>query len=323
MRYRILGRTGLNVSEIGYGAWGISGRQWIGAEDAVSLKALAAARAAGVNFFDTALAYGDGHSEQILARAFGRDPAVVIASKVPPKNLIWPAAPHSRLPDVFPRAYVLDCLERSLRNLGRETVDLYQFHVWNDEWASQDEWQSTVEEIRHSGKARFLGISINDHQPYNVLKALGTGLIDCVQVIYNIFDQSPEDELFPYCREHNIGVIARVPFDEGALTGRITPETKFPAGDFREQYFGGRRKELVWDRVQRMSQELHVTAEQMPEIALRFCLTPPAVGTVIPGMRTPAHVQHNAAASDRGPLPAAALAKLRPYRWEKNFYAED
>ena len=323
MRYRTLGRTGLKVSEIGYGAWGISGRQWIGAEDQQSLRALAAARAAGVNFFDTALAYGDGHSEQLIARAFGRDAEVIIATKVPPKNLIWPAPPHSRLEEVFPRAYVLASLEQSLRNLQRETVDLVQFHVWNDEWAAKDEWRATLDEIRRAGKARFLGISINDHQPNNALKALETGEIDCVQVIYNVFDQSPEDELFPYCQEHAIGVIARVPFDEGALTGRITPETVFPSGDFREQYFAGRRKELVWDRVQRICQDLHIAAEQMPEIALRFCLSSPAVSTVIPGMRTPAHVQLNAAASDRGALPAQALAKLRAYRWEKNFYAED
>lgn len=323
MRYRKLGGTGLNLSEIGYGAWGISGRQWIGAEDDTSLRSLQAAREAGVNFFDTALAYGDGHSEQLIARAFGRSSEVIIATKVPPKNGIWPAPPNSRLEDVFPRAYVLDCLDQSLRNLGRDTVDLFQFHVWNDEWAAKDEWRATVEQMRRSGKARFIGLSINDHQPYNSLKALATGLVDCVQVIYNIFDQSPEDELFPYCQEHHIGVIARVPFDEGGLTGRITPETKFPPDDFRNRYFSGHRKDRVWDRVQRISQELQIATEQLPEVALRFCLSQAAVTTVIPGMRTPAHVQLNAAASDRGPLPAQSIAKLRAYRWEKNFYAEE
>lgn len=321
MHYRTLGRTGLKVSEIGFGSWGISGRQWIGAEDAGSLRALHAARDAGVTFFDTALAYGDGHSEQLLAKAFGRSREVVIASKVPPKNLLWPAAPDSRLEEVFPRDYVLECLETSYRNLGRE-IDLYQFHVWNDTWTDLPEWRQSVEVIRRSGRARFIGISINDHQPNNALHALDTGLVDVVQVIYNIFDQSPEDELFPYCQEHHIGVIARVPFDEGALTGRVRPETKFPAEDFRNQYFSGQRKEQVWDRVNKITRSLGIGIEQMPETALRFCLSSPAVSTVIPGMRTPAHAQANAAASTRGALAPAQLAELRPYRWEKNFYAE-
>lgn len=321
MHYRTLGRTGLKVSEIGFGSWGISGRQWIGAEDAGSLRALHAARDAGVTFFDTALAYGDGHSEQLLAKAFGRSREVVIASKVPPKNLLWPAAPDSRLEEVFPRDYVLECLETSYRNLGRE-IDLYQFHVWNDTWTDLPEWRQSVEAIRRSGRARFIGISINDHQPNNALHALDTGLVDVVQVIYNIFDQSPEDELFPYCQEHHIGVIARVPFDEGALTGRVRPETKFPAEDFRNQYFSGQRKEQVWDRVNKITRSLGIGIEQMPETALRFCLSSPAVSTVIPGMRTPAHAQANAAASTRGALAPAQLAELRPYRWEKNFYAE-
>lgn len=321
MHYRTLGRTGLKVSEIGFGAWGISGRQWIGAEDAGSIRALQAARDAGVNFFDTALAYGDGHSEQLLARAFGKSTEVIIASKVPPKNLLWPAPPDSRLDEAFPRAYVMECLERSYRNLGRE-MDLFQFHVWNDPWAKEDQWRATVDAIRRSGRARFIGISINDHQPNNALRALATGLVDVVQVIYNVFDQSPDDELLPYCQQHNIGVIARVPFDEGALTGKIRPETVFPPDDFRNLYFGGGRKEEVWDRVNRISRALDITIEQMPETALRFCLSSPAVSTVIPGMRTPAHAQANAAASDRGALTADQLAKLRPFRWEKNFYAE-
>lgn len=320
MKYRQLGKTGLQVSEIGYGAWGIGQSEWVGADDEVSLKALKTARDLGVNFFDTALAYGTGHSEQLLARAFGKSREVIIASKVPPKNMIWPAQPGVPLRDVFPRDYVLSSLERTLKNLGREAVDLYQFHVWNDEWANNEEWLSTVREIRASGKARFLGISINDHQPANSLKGLATGLLDSVQVIYNLFDQSPEDELFPYCQTHKIGVLARVPFDEGSLTGKIRPDTTFPQGDFRHQYFGGDRKQQVWDRVQRLTRDAAIPVDQLPQFALRFCLSHPAVSTVIPGMRTPAHVPSNVAASEEGPLPAALLAKLRPHRWVRNFY---
>src|SRR6185369_10788169 len=227
MRYRKLGKTGFEVSEIGFGAWGIGKGDWVGADDDQSLRTLRAARDAGITLFDTALAYGDGHSESLLDRAFGTSNDVVIASKVPPMNLIWPAQDQSRLNEVFPSSYVLRSLETSLKNLQRESVDVYQFHVWNDRWAEQPDWQETVRKMRDSGKVRAVGISINDHQPSNSLKGLATGLIDTVQVIYNIFDQSPEDELFPYCMKHNIGVIARVPFDEGSLTGKIRPGTEF------------------------------------------------------------------------------------------------
>ncbi len=317
MRYRKLGRTGLDVSEIGFGAWGIGAAQWIGAKDEISLAALKKARDLGVNFYDTALAYGEGHSEQLLARAFAASPEIIVASKVPPKNYLWPARRGMPLAEVFPRQYVLSCLDHSLKNLGRETVDVYQFHVWNDEWASQTEWLETVQEMRRSGKARSVGISINDHQPANVLKALDSGLIDSVQVVYNIFEQSPEDELFPYCRRHNIGVLARVPFDEGSLTGNVRPDTKFPRGDFRNEYFSPARRKEVWGRVQNIAKDTGVKMERMPELALRFCLSDPAVSTVIPGMRSPGHVASSAAASDAGPLPPEVLRKLRPHRWDK------
>lgn len=320
MRYRKLGHTGMEVSELGYGAWGIGRFMWVGADDEASLAALKAARDAGVNFFDTALAYGEGHSEQLLARAFGRSSEVLIASKVPPKNLLWPAPDDARLAEVFPREHVLSSLETSLRNLGRERVDLYQFHVWNDRWADEPEWRQTVEEIKSSGKARAIGISINDHQPANSLRALATGLVDVVQVIYNIFDQSPEDELFPACRQRCIGVIARVPFDEGSLTGHIRPETQFPEGDWRNVYFAGERKREVWERVEHIRSDLGLKLEELPALALRFCVSAPEVSTVIPGMRTAAHVRANADAITSGGLTASALAQLRPQRWVRNYY---
>ena len=320
MQYRRLGRTGLEVSEIGYGAWGIGQSEWVGAEDKLSVESLKAARDAGVNFFDTALAYGEGHSEELIKKAFGNSRDVIVASKVPPKNRIWPAQPGSKLDDVFPRKYVLSCLDQTLKNLGRETVDVYQFHVWNDDWAQLQEWQSLVKDMRESGKARFIGISINDHQPANSLKGLATGLIDTVQVIYNMFDQSPDDQLLPYCGKNNIGVLARVPFDEGSLTGKIRPDTKFPEGDFRNQYFGGSRKQEVWDRLQKLLKDTGMSLDEMPREALRFCLSNPAVSSVIPGMRKPAHVAGNTAASDAGPLPPAILEKVHRHRWVRNYY---
>ena len=320
MQYRSFGKTGLTLSAVGYGAWGIGKGMWVGADDNESLQSLHAARDAGVNFFDTALVYGDGHSEQLIARAFGKSPEVVIASKVPPRNFIWDVKPGSPLNNTFPRTHVFASLEKTLRSLGREQVDIYQFHTWSDDWANDPEWQETVRALKSSGKVRFVGISIQNHQPANVLKALETGLVDSVQVIYNIFDQSPEDELFPYCERQGIGVIVRVPFDEGALTGRLTPDTQFPAGDFRNDYFKDNRKRECWDAVQAIVRDTAITLEELPTLALRFCITPKAVSTVIPGMRNLRHVAANVACSDAGPLPPEIRAKLRPHRWVRNFW---
>lgn len=323
MRYRPLGHSGIEVSEIGFGAWGIGKAMWVGAEDAESIQTLKAARDQGIHFFDTALAYGEGHSERLIAQAFGRSSEVIIASKVPPMNMLWPAKAGSKLQAVFPKKYVMDSLNDSLKNLGRESVDIYQFHVWSDDWANQDEWQTTAREMRSSGKVRAVGISINDHQPANSLKALETGLVQSVQVIYNIFDQSPEDELFPYCQSHGIGVIARVPFDEGSLTGKVRPETEFEPGDFRNVYFKGDRKQQVWERVQAIARDTETAIEDMPSLALRFCLAHPAVSSVIPGMRRKAHVLANASASDAGPLTPKVMQTLKTHRWVRSFYNPD
>lgn len=323
MKYRKLGRTGLNVSEIGYGAWGIGKAMWVGAEDDESLRSLKAARDAGVNFFDTALAYGDGHSEQLISKAFGKSSEVIIASKVPPMNMQWGVRAGSPLANSFPKQYVLDSLDRTLKNLGRDSVDIYQFHTWIDDWATNTEWQETVHAMKKSGKSKFVGISIQNHQPSNILKALETGLVDTVQVIHNIFDQSPEDDLFPYAQKNEIGIIVRVPFDEGALTGKINPETRFPEGDFRNVYFEGDRKRDVWDRIQAITEDLNIDVAQMPEYALRYILSQPAVSTIIPGMRNTKHVAANTAASDLGALPADIVKKLHRYRWVRDYYTFD
>jgi aryl-alcohol dehydrogenase-like predicted oxidoreductase len=321
MKYRTLGRTGLNVGDIGYGAWGIGKALWVGADDDESIRSLKAARDLGVNFFDTALAYGDGHSEKLISRTFGQDKDVIIASKIPPINRVWSIGRGSPLQDTFPKKYVLDCLDESLRNLGRDQIDIMQFHTWIDDWAGNNEWLETVRQMKQSGKARFIGISVQSHHPSNVLKALDTGLVDTVQVIHNIFDQSPEDELFPYAAKHNIGIIVRVPFDEGALTGNVTPDTKFPEGDFRNNYFAGKRKHDVWEHIQDITEDLNIDVVQMPEYALRYCLSFPAVSTVIPGMRNIKHVESNLAAGDKGPLPTDIIKKLHQHRWVRNYYS--
>jgi len=321
MNYRKLGRTAFEISEIGYGAWGIGGAQWLGGTDDESLGALRRAIELGLNFIDTALAYGAGHSEQLVGqvvRETGRK--IYVATKVPPKNLLWPARPGIAIEDVFPYDHIVRSTERSLKNLGLETVDLQQLHVWNPEWIARDEWRRALEDLKTSGKARAVGISINDHQPDSALEIIETGLIDTVQVIYNVFDQTPERKLFPLALARNIGVIARVPLDEGSLTGKIDEHAQFPPGDFREGYFKGDRKKQVREHVESLLKDLGADAASLPEIALRFCLSHPAVSTVIPGMRSLRNAEANCAAPGKGPLPEEILATLRRHAWDRNFY---
>jgi aryl-alcohol dehydrogenase-like predicted oxidoreductase len=321
MHYRTLGRTGIEVSEVGYGAWGIGQSQWIGAEDEESLRALRRAIELGLTFIDTALAYGRGHSEELVGQVVRDvDEWVRVASKVPPKNQEWPARAGVPVEEAFPGEWVRRCTERSLRNSGAEVLDVQQFHVWQDDWIDQGDWQETVQALKDEGKIGAFGISINDHEPANAVRAVQSGLVDTVQVIYNVFDQSPEDELFPACQEHGVGVIVRVPFDEGALTGRIGSDTEFPEGDFRNDYFRGDRRQQVDERVQAICEDLGITREQLPEVALRFVLSHPAVSTVIPGMRSMRSVEANMAVADGEGLPAEQVEQLRAHRWERNFY---
>lgn len=322
MEYRRLGRTGYMISEIGFGAWGIGGTMWIGAKDDVSMKALHRAAELGLNFIDTALAYGNGHSETIVGKFLReRTERIYVATKIPPKNQEWPAADDSKLDQVFPASYIVAQTERSLRNLQVECIDLQQFHVWNDRWAERDEWREAVLKLKKEGKVRNFGISINDYQPENGLAAADTGLIDSFQVIYNIFEQEPENKLYPYCRKNDIGVIVRVPLDEGSLTGNITPSTAFPPGDWRNEYFRGERKKEVVDHVERLKFLLHDGVRTLPEAALRFCLSHPAVSTVIAGMRTVEHAEANCRVSDGRPLPPDDLKAIRSHVWPHNYYA--
>jgi len=321
MNYRKLGRTGIGVSEIGFGAWGIGGALWKGSQDDESVRALHKAIDLGVNFIDTALAYGQGHSERLIASVLReRKERVYVATKIPPKNGEWPARKGSKLRDVFPHDYIIACTERSLRNLRTETIDLEQFHVWNDEWTDDPEWFDAIGKLKEQGKIRFFGVSINDHQPENALRLGESGKADSFQVIYNIFDQSPEERLFPFCRKNDIGVIVRVPFDEGSLTGSITHETRFQPGDFRDAYFQGDRKQQVYERVGKLKELLGSEAETLPELALRFVLSHPAVSTVIPGMRRVSNVEANCRISDGRRLSDGLVVELRKHRWDRNFY---
>lgn len=316
----------MKVSTIGFGAWGIGGTMWRGSDDEQALAAIKAALDSGCTFIDTALAYGEGHSERLIAQARAKSKGhFTVATKVPPLNGRWPARKGVPLSRVFPAAYVRGCALRSAENLG-QAPDLLQLHVWQDAWLDEPGWhevEDTVASLIKEGTIRHFGISINDHDPASALEAVRRcELISSVQVIYNVFDQSPEERLFPLCRERNVGVIARVPLDEGGLTGAIGPDTKFPRGDWRNQYFAGSRKAEVAERVEKLTPLLKEEAGSLVEGAIRFCLSHEAVTTVIPGMRTAEHARANCRLGDAKPLSPSLRAKLKAHAWPRNWYAE-
>lgn len=316
MQYRNLGRTGWSVSEVGYGMWGLAG--WTGSDDRESLASLRHAVELGCTFFDTAWGYGAGHSERLLGEVVRSFPerTLIVATKIPPKNFVWPSRRGFTLDNCFPPDHIHEYAGKSLANLGLPHIDLLQFHVWEDAWAGDTRWQHAIEDLKRSGKVRAVGVSINRWEPENVLETLRTGLVDVVQVIYNIFDQAPEDTLFPLCRERNVGVIARVPFDEGTLTGTLTTETRWPADDWRNTYFVAENLRASVARAEAL-RPLVPAGMTMPEMALRWILGNPDVSTVIPGMRKLRHVETNTAVSDGRLLDAALMNQLRAHRWDR------
>ena len=324
MNYRRFGRTGWNVSEVGYGMWGMAGST--GSDDAESLTALQRAVDLGCNFFDTAWAYGDGHSEQLLGKilranknnpaAGGPDKKLYVATKVPPKNLCWPSRPEYSLDDSYPPDHIFKYVDKSLKNIRVETLDLIQLHTWEDRWLEDQRVLRVAEKLRSSGKIRAFGLSLNRWEPANGIRAVRAGFVDAVQVIYNIFDQNPEDELFPACREKNAAIIARVPFDEGSLTGTLTLDSKWPSNDWRSTYFVPENLKATVIHADALK-PLVPAGMTMPEMALRFILNNPDVGTIIPGMRKLRNVESNLAASDKGPLPAPLHAQLSKHRWDR------
>jgi aryl-alcohol dehydrogenase-like predicted oxidoreductase len=316
MNYRRFGRTGWSVSEIGYGMWGMG--EWSGSDDQMSLDALQRAVDLGCNFFDTALAYGEGRSESLLGQIVRANPdkKLYTATKVPPKNRQWPSRREFTLDDCFPPDYIEESVHTSLKNAGLESFDLVQFHTWEDRWLDDDRWAKKMDELRREGLLHAVGISINRWEPWNGVRTVRSGLIDAVQVIYNIFDQNPEDELFPACSESDVAAIARVPFDEGTLTGTLTKESTWPEEDWRSTYFV---PENLIPSVERADALKPLVPEEMtmPEMALRFILNNPTVSTIIPGMRKTHHVESNIATSDAGPLSEELHTKLRAHRWER------
>jgi aryl-alcohol dehydrogenase-like predicted oxidoreductase len=314
MKYRILGKTGLRLSEVGIGCWEAGGAFWK-TTDEQAMEAFNAAVKSGITFFDTALDYGEGHSEQLVGKFAKENPKLIIATKVPPKDQHWPAV-DKNVQNVFPKDYILEYAMKSYKNLGERTIDLLQLHVWKDEWTDEPCWREAFDELRAQGIARHFGVSINDHSPASALKLVRSGKVESVQVIYNIFDQSPEDELFPECIKNKVGVIARVPFDEGSLAGKFTENTKF--ADWRKDYFTPERLKEVVRKVEGL-RWLENPNRTLAQAALQFCLHHPAVTTVIPGSTNSKHVEQNALASN-GSLSAEELNKLRANRWVRNFY---
>ena len=326
MKTRTLGATGYAVSELGLGGWGLGADMWRGVEDSQAREALREAVDRGITFFDTALAYGNGHSERLMGQVLKaeiRANRVVLATKVPPLNEEWPGRARAPLADVFPARHLAASTEQSLKNLGVEALPLQQLHVWHDAWLSDPEWAVSYDRIvrlKQEGKVLHWGISINDHAPETALRVLEDPIFETAQVIYNIYDRSPERALFELARTKPLGVIGRVPFDEGALTGQIRSDTVFPAGDWRTEYFSGDRRAEVERRGQALARLLDDEVRTLPELALRFCLSSPHVSTVIPGMRRAAHVRQNVAAAEKGRLSPGMLSKLEAHAWEKNWY---
>jgi aryl-alcohol dehydrogenase-like predicted oxidoreductase len=321
MLYRPLGRTGLSVSEIGYGAWGIGGKNWVGSQEDESINALHRAIELGVNFIDTARGYGE--SERIVGQVARDHPGVRVATKVGPKNGLWPAPDGLDPAETFPGSHIRSSLETSLQTARLEAFDVLQFHVWSDEWIGRGDWLETVVALKEEGKIGAFGVSINDYETDNVIALIESGHVDTVQVIYNIYHQAPRERLLPACVKHNVGVIVRVPLDEGGLTGRIFADTTFPDGDFRQNYFRGDRPAQVERHANALIADLGINRDQLAEIALRYLLTDKAVSTVIPGMRTVRNAERNAAVSDGKLLSAEQLEVIAKYQWERNFYAPD
>jgi aryl-alcohol dehydrogenase-like predicted oxidoreductase len=316
MNCRRFGRTGWNVSDIGYGMWGMAG--WTGSDDTESLNSLQRAIDLGCNFFDTAWAYGEGRSEQLLGKILRANPGKTLysATKIPPKNRKWPSRKEYSLDDCYPPDYVEEYVHKSLENIGIPTLDLIQFHTWEDHWLKDDRVHKSLEALLTSGKVRAVGISINRWQPANGVRAVQSGLFDSVQVIYNIFDQNPEDELFPACREKDVAVIARVPFDEGSLTGTLTMDSSWPAEDWRSTYFVAENLRSSVEHADALKPLLR-DGMTMPEMALRFILNNKDVSTIIPGMRKLRNVESNIEAGEKGPLAAELHGKLREHRWDR------
>ncbi len=325
MQYRILGKTGLKVSSIGCGTWGFANDTdaWVGATKKESEAALFLALDQGVNFIDTARVYGEGLAEEWLGEMLQKtsQKQVLVATKMTPLNQQWSGMVGTPISEAFPKQHIIDQVDASLRALRRDYLDVVYFHVWEDEWSDVPSWKEAVTELTQAGKVRFWGISTNDFQPTNCLKACQTGLISVIMTIFNIFAQEPISELLPAVKKMNLGLVSRVPLDEGGLSGSYTHDTEFPEGDFRQTYFSK-------DRLVQLNKHLDAlrplikksNAKNVAEFALRYVLSFPEVTVAVPGMRRQKYVIANTKVSDLPPLPQGVLEEMPKHAWFRNFY---
>jgi aryl-alcohol dehydrogenase-like predicted oxidoreductase len=320
MKFRKLGGTGLEVSEIGFGGWAIGG-SWGPQSEADSVAALNRALDLGVNVIDTAAGYGDGKSERIIGSVLKqRRDSVIVATKTPPIDGPWPPSPYCQVSQRYPAKYIRENVEQRLRNLGTDRLDILQLHTWTRAWNANPEPFEVLRELKKEGKIRFAGVSTPEHDQNSVIGLMRGGWVDVVQVIYNIFEQEPAAELLPAAAETGTGIIVRVVFDEGSLTGKWTKDTKFPEGDFRRSYFEGDRLGRAIDRAARVAREVEGTGYTLPQAALAFALSHSAVGTVIPGMRNLLQAEANCGVSDLPAMTPELQKRLHSHNWRRAFW---
>jgi len=320
MKYRTFGKLGWRVSEIGFGGWALGGLGWGGQRDEDSVAALRQAFDLGCNFIDTAQGYGDGRSEQLIGKFLKahKGEHVYVATKIPVKGPgEWPPLPYDSIEARYPGPYLRECVEVSLRNLQTDCLDLLQLHTWTRAWNRNPVALEVLQELRQEGKLRGIGISTPEQDQNSVVDLIRHDWLDSVQVIYNIFEQEPQAELLPAALEHNVGVIVRVAFDEGALTGKFTEQTKFAPDEFRNNYFAGDRLARTVRRVEKVKGTIGSAEPDVATAALKFALKPRAVSTVIPGMRNVRQAQLNCCVSDQPPLSDELELKLRQHAWRR------
>jgi aryl-alcohol dehydrogenase-like predicted oxidoreductase len=322
MKYRKFGKLGWDVSEIGFGAWALGGG-WGPRDDRESVAALHEAFELGCNFVDTAQGYGNGHSERVIARALrewsgtGR---IHVATKIPPLPGEWPPGPYDRLEERFTEDYLRERLERSLRDLGTDCIDLLQIHTWTRAWNRDPMVWELLRTFRAEGKVRAIGVSTPEHDQHSVLELVRNGWVDSVQLIYNIFDQEAQAELLPVAREHQVAVIVRVAFDESALTGKLEVSSRFGEDDVRSRYFAGDRLARTVQRVEKVRETAAGEEPDLVTTALKFALKPDAVSTVIPGIRSVAQARMNLAVSDLPAMSNELERKLRSFNWRRGVW---
>jgi aryl-alcohol dehydrogenase-like predicted oxidoreductase len=321
MKYRMLGRTQLEVSEIGFGAWALGGGAWGNQKDRESLQALHRAIELGVNFIDTAAGYGKGRSERVIARALSeRQEHIYVATKIHPMPGPWPPSPYCKAEERYPEDYLRKMVDERLDNLVTERIDLLQLHTWTRAWNKDPKPLEVLRKLQAEGKIRYIGVSTPEPDQNSVIDLMRAGYLDTVQLVFNIFEQEPAAELLPAAAEHDVGVIVRVPFDEGSLTGKFSTDTEFASDDFRSKYFAGDRLARTVARVKQIEDDIAGSELTMAQVALKFVLSQPAVSTVIPGSRSVQQAKMNAEVSNLPDPPEALLLKLRKHAWRRSFW---